>query len=97
MTSRLLVEVGCDLQQQMGRRPHAGQSGGDLVRVVEQCASGARQRRHRDLTYRSPNCGSNWQGSFNWRASASMARAQSMKFGYQGGYLMDNRMAFLQQ
>ena len=48
-----------------------------------------------NLTYRSPNFAANWQGSFNWRASASyVLGAQSMKFGYQGGYLMDNQRSF---
>jgi len=33
-----------------------------------------RQRNIANLTYRSPNFSVNWQGSFNWRASATIVR-----------------------
>ena len=41
--------------------------------------------------YRSENWAADWQGTHTWRASASyVTGASSMKFGYQGGYLVDN-------
>jgi hypothetical protein len=97
VTNRLLVEAGLGTySSRWGGVLMPGSPAGDLVRVTEQCASGcANNGGIANLTYRSPNRGENWQGSFNWRASASyVLGAQSMKFGYQGGYLMDNRTAF---
>src|SRR2546428_6971416 len=65
----------------------------DLVRVVEQCARGCADNGNiAGLTYRSANWAPDWQGTHGWRASASyVTRAHSMKAGYQGGYLVDNR------
>ena len=76
-----------------------GSPAADLIRITEQCATGcANNGNIANLTYRSPNFGENWQGSYNWRASASyVLGAQNMKFGYQGGYLVDNRKAVFQQ
>ena len=75
-----------------------GSPAGDLVRVTEQCAARpAARTTAASRTWRTARrtAATNWQGSFNWRASASyVLGAQSMKFGYQGGYLMDNRKAF---
>jgi len=97
VTSRLLLEAGLGTYgSKWGGVLMPGSPAGDLVRVTEQCAAGcANNGGIANLTYRSPNFGENWQGSFNWRASASyVLGAQSMKFGYQGGYLVDNRKAF---
>ncbi len=97
VTNRLLLEAGLGAySSKWGGVLMPGSPAGDLVRVTEQCANGcANNGGISGLTYRSPNRGENWQGSYNWRASASyVLGAQNMKFGYQGGYLMDNRTAF---
>jgi hypothetical protein len=97
VTSRLLLEAGVGAySSRWGGVLMPGSPAADLVRVVEQCTSGCADNGGiPGLTYRSPNFGANWQGSFNWRASASyVLGAQSVKFGYQGGYLMDNQKNF---
>jgi hypothetical protein len=97
VTSRLLLEAGLGAYgSKWGGVLMPGSPAGDLVRVTEQCAAGcANNGGIANLTYRSPNFSSNWQGSYNWRASASyVLGAQSLKFGYQGGYLADNRKDF---
>ena len=55
----------------------------DLVRVVEQCASGcAANGGIPGLVYRSQDFGSNVAGSFPWRASVSyVTGAHSLKVG----------------
>ena len=60
------------------------------VRVTEQCTAGcAANGNIANLQYASENWAGNWQGTHSWRASASyVTGAQSMKFGYQGGYLV---------
>jgi hypothetical protein len=96
-TSRLLLEAGVGgYSSRYGGVLMPGSPSGDLVRITEQCAAGcANNGGIANLTYRSPNFSTNWQGSYNWRASASyVIGAQSLKFGYQGGYLMDNRKDF---
>jgi hypothetical protein len=97
VTSRLLLEAGVGAySSRWGGVLMPGSPAGDLVRITEQCAAGCSNNGGiPNLTYRSPNFAANWQGSFNWRASASyVIGAQSMKFGYQGGYLMDNQRSF---
>ena len=68
----------------------------DMVRVVEQCTAGcAANGNIANLTYRSENWAANWQGTHSWRASASyVTGASAMKFGYQGGYLVENDKNF---
>ena len=69
----------------------------DFIYAVEQCAAGcAANGGIANLTYRAPVFGgSSWQSSNNWRASLSYVEGkQSMKFGYQGGYLMDDRFNY---
>ena len=65
----------------------------DIVRVVEQCARGCADNGNiANLTYRSENSAANWQGNHNWRAAASyVTGAHSIKFGFQGGFLVDDR------
>jgi hypothetical protein len=97
VTSRLLLEAGVGAySSRWGGVLMPGSPAGDLVRITEQCAAGcANNGGISGLTYRSPNFSANWQGSVNWRATASyVVGAQSAKFGYQGGYLMDNRKDF---
>jgi hypothetical protein len=96
MTSRLLLEAGVGTYlSRWGGSEMPGNPSRDIVRVVEQCASqrGCAQNGNiANLTYRSENWAANWQGNHNWRASASyVTGAQNMKFGYLGGFLVDNQ------
>ena len=65
----------------------------DIVRVVEQCTAGcANNGNIANLTYRSQNWADHWMGTHTWRASASyVTGAQSIKIGYQGGFLVDDQ------
>ena len=77
VTSRLLVEAGVGTySSKWGGVLMPGSPAGDLVQVTEQCAAGcANNGGIANLTYRSPNLpATNWQGSFNWRASAVVRR-----------------------
>jgi hypothetical protein len=97
VTNRLLLDAGLGTYgSKWGGVLMPGSPAADLIRITEQCASGCASNGNiANLAYRSPNFGDNWQGSYNWRASASyVLGAQNMKFGYQGGYLVDNRKPF---
>jgi hypothetical protein len=65
----------------------------DLIRVVEQCATGcAANGAIPGLIYRSQDFGENFGGAYNWRASSSyVSGRQSLKIGYQGQLLIDDR------
>src|SRR6185503_14097630 len=73
ITSRLLLEAGVGAySSRWGGVLMPGSPAGDLVRITEQCAAGCTNNGGiANLTYRSPNYAANWQGSVNWRASAS--------------------------
>ena len=93
-TNRILLEAGLGTyESRWGGTLMPGSPAGDFVRVTENCARGcAANGNIAGLTYRSPNFSVNWQGSFNWRASATIVRgSESLKFGYQGAYLVDSR------
>jgi hypothetical protein len=64
----------------------------NLIRMTEQCQSGcAVNGSIAGLAYRSPNWANSWTGNYTWRASASHASGtQTLKFGYQGGYLVND-------
>ena len=97
VSNRLLLEAGLGTYgSKWGGVLMPGSPAADLIRITEQCANGCASNGNiANLVYRSPNFGENWQGSYNWRASASyVLGAQNMKFGYQGGYLVDNRKPF---
>ncbi|MEO8257801.1 MAG: TonB-dependent receptor [Acidobacteriota bacterium] len=97
VTNRLLLEASAgSYTTRWGGNPMPGGSTLDLIRVVEQCAAGcAANGNIPGLTYRSGNWQSSWQGNYTWRTSASyVAGAQSMKVGYQGSFLVDNRKSF---
>jgi hypothetical protein len=96
VTSRLLLEAGFGTYlSRWGGSEMPGNPSRDIVRVVEQCATqrGCAQNGNiANLTYRSENWAANWQGNHNWRASASyVTGAQNLKFGYLGGFLVDNQ------
>jgi hypothetical protein len=98
MTNRLLLEAGFGTYwSQWGGVNHPGSNFTQLVGVTEQCTKadcpafgGIPGLQYRSGTYRH-----NLQGTVTWRASASyVTGAQSMKFGYQGGYLYDNQFTY---
>ena len=66
----------------------------NLIRVSEQCAGGcAANGNIPGLVYRSQDWIDAWQGSWNWRASASyVTGAHSLKIGYQGNFLTDDQV-----
>jgi hypothetical protein len=93
VTNRLLLEAGVGTYlSRWGGSEMPGNPTRDLVRVTEQCAGGcAANGNIAGLQYRSENWAANWQGTHGWRASASyVTGAQSMKVGYQGGYLVEH-------
>jgi len=97
VSNRLLLEAGIGTYlSRWGGSEQPGNPTRDLVRVTEQCApTCAGNGGIANLAYRSQNWAANWQGTHSWRASASyVLGAQSMKFGYQGGYLVDNQRNF---
>jgi hypothetical protein len=97
MTSRLLLEAGVGnyASRYLGT-PMPGTPALDFIQAMEQCAAGcAANGGIPNLTYRASLQSTSWQSSNNWRASLSyVVGRQSMKFGYQGGYLMDDRFPY---
>ena len=67
-----------------------------LIRVVEQCATGcAANGNIPGLTYRSGNWSSNINWNSQWTAGASLVTgSHSIKVGYQGALLFDDRKNF---
>ena len=98
MTNKLLVEAGFGTYwSQWGGTEHPGSNFTHLVGVTEQCTNAdcANFGGIPGLQYRSGTYRHNLQGTVTWRASASyVTGAQSMKFGYQGGYLYDNQYTY---
>jgi hypothetical protein len=94
-TSRLLLEagVGTYLSDWGGKeRPGNDRS---LIQVSEQCTAGCASNGNiPNLIYRAQATWlTDWIGAHVWRASASyVTGANSMKFGYQGAYHVDNRL-----
>ena len=68
----------------------------DLIRIVEQCATGcAGNGNIPNLTYRSGNWSSNINWNTQWNAGASFVTgSHSIKVGYQGALLFDDRKNF---
>ena len=89
-TSRLLLEGGFGVNGgRWGGRERKGNLTRDLIRATEQ--GGAIP----GLTYRSMNWNSHLAASNRWRAAASyITGAHSMKFGYEGTYLINDQKAF---
>jgi hypothetical protein len=93
VTNRLLLEAGVGTYlSRWGGSEMPGNPTRDLVRVTEQCTNGcAANGNIANLQYRSEDWAADWQGTHGWRASASyVTGAQSMKFGYQGGFLKEH-------
>ncbi len=97
VTNRLLLEAGFgNYRSRWGGNPIPGLNTKDLIRVVEQCAAGcAANGNIPGLTYRSGNWASNVNWNRQWNAAASFVTgSHSVKLGYQGGLLYDDRKNF---
>jgi len=96
-TSRLLFEAGMGTTYygwgNFERDPNPTH---DMIRVSEQCSRGcAANGNIPGLVYRSQDYASDYTGAYTWRASASyVTGAHSMKVGYQGTYMTDDRTWF---
>jgi hypothetical protein len=89
-TNKLLFEAGFGTYiSRWGGTPMPGQNP-NLIRVVDQCTTGVApgqpcEHGIANVTYRSPNWGSNWTTVYNWRGSASYTLgAHNMKVGLPG-------------
>jgi hypothetical protein len=92
-TDRLLLEAGFGtFISKWGPQDTPGNPTKEMIRMNEQCAGGcANNGNIANLTYRSMNWAVGWAGTFTWRASLSyVTGAHNMKFGYNGGHLVDN-------
>jgi hypothetical protein len=95
-TNKLLFEAGWGTTlQRYGGQPGDSPDTIDLTRVTEQCTAGcAANGNIPGLIYRSQDWSSIWNAGYLWRGSASyVTGAHSMKFGYQGGLLTNERTA----
>jgi hypothetical protein len=98
VNNKLLLEAGFGTYlSQWGGIPQPGSPFYNLVGVTEQCtvANCAAFGGIPNLQYRSGIYRQNLQGTFGWRGSATyVTGAQSMKFGYQGGFLKDSQFTY---
>jgi hypothetical protein len=96
-TNKLLLEAGFGTYwSQWGGTEHPGSNFAQLIGVTEQCTNGCASNGNiANLQYKSGTYRWNLQGTVTWRASASyVTGAQSMKFGYQGGFLYDHQYTY---
>jgi hypothetical protein len=101
LTSRMLAEAGLGTySSHWGGKPMPG-ADSNLIRVQDQCLAGSGvagapcEHGIANLSYRSPNWGDNFALVLNWRSSVSyVAGAHSLKVGYQGSHLGDNRIGY---
>ena len=97
VTNRLLLEAGTGTyRSRWGGKQIPGLATENLIRVVEQCASGCLDNGNiPGLTYRSGNWASNINWNTQWNASASFVTgSHNVKIGYQGALLYDDRKNF---
>jgi hypothetical protein len=95
VTNRFLLDAGFGGNYNgCGHREREGNTTRPLIRVSEQCAAGCPANGNiPGLVYRSQDWLDAWQGSWNWRASASyVTGAHSLKIGYQGNFLTDDQV-----
>ncbi len=96
-TSRLLFEAGLGTTYygwgNFERDPNPTH---DLIRMSEQCTRGcAANGGIPSIVYRSQDYALNYTGAYAWKSSASyITGAHSMKVGYQGTYMTDDRTWF---
>ena len=97
LSSRLLIEAGLGTTYygwgNFERDPNPTRN---LIRVQEQCANGcAANGGVPGIFYRSQDFADNYTGAYAWRASGSyITGAHSLKIGYQGSYMTDDRTWF---
>jgi hypothetical protein len=108
MTNKLLLEAGFGTYwSQWGGTPHPGSNFTQLIGMTEQCAGNPATATRpavtgcpdnggiANLAYRSGTYRQNFQGTLGWRGSASyVTGAHNMKFGYQGGHLIDSQFVY---
>ena len=97
MTNRLLFEASYGTyRSRWGGDTIPGLGTERLIRVVEQCAQGCADNGGiPNLTYRSTNWASNVNWNTQWGATMSFVTGtHSVKAGYQGAWLYDNRKNF---
>ena len=97
VNNRLLLEAGFGMYiSRYGGGQLPGLPTEDLIRVTEQCAGGcANNGNIAGLNYRSLNWFSNINWNNSWNAAASLVTgSHSIKVGYQGGALIDQRKNF---
>jgi hypothetical protein len=97
ITNRLLLEAGMgSYRSRYGGTQMPGQSTENLVRIVELCSGGCPANGNiPGLTYRSANWSSNINWNRQWSGAASFVTgSHSMKFGYQGANLTDQRFNY---
>ena len=94
VTNRLLLEAGHgQYRSRYGGKNIPGLDVSNLIRVVEQCATGCASNGNiPNLTYRSGNWTSNVNWNSQWNAAVSLVTgSHSVKIGYQGALLFDDR------
>ena len=97
VNNRLLLEAGFGMyRSRYGGGQLPGLETENLIRVVEQCAGGCADNGNiPGLTYRSLNWFSNVNWNNQWNAAASLVTgSHSIKVGYQGALLIDQRKNF---
>jgi hypothetical protein len=97
ITNRLLVEAASgSYRSRWGGEQIPGIGAENLIRVTEQCATGCLDNGNiPGLTYRSANWASNINWNTQWNAAASFVTgSHSIKLGYQGALLYDDRKNF---
>ena len=96
-TNSMLLEAGMgSYRSRWGGKEVPGLNTENLIRVVEQCAGGcAANGNIPGLTYRAGNWSSNVNWNSQWNAAMSLiAGSHSLKVGYQGALLYDDRKNF---
>jgi hypothetical protein len=97
VNNRLLLEAGFGMYfSRYGGGQIPGLETENLIRVTEQCATGCADNGNiAGLNYRSVNWFSNINWNNSWNAAASLVTgSHNIKFGYQGGLLIDQRKNF---
>ena len=96
-SNKLLLEAGFgSYRSRWGGKEVPGLETTNLIRVVEQCATGcANNGNIPGLTYRSGNWSSNINWNSQWNGGISLVTgSHSVKVGYQGALLFDDRKNF---